>query len=95
MTLTHRGSAAVRTPREVALGTLWALLLAASVVGGLIGGALAVRLVPAEQPLTALAAVPAPTFDSVGFRAEERRGLPAPTFDAPGYRSEEHQPLVP
>jgi hypothetical protein len=85
MTIAQRSSTAIQTPRSIALGTLAGLVLLAGLVGGLVGGGLAVRLAPAAAaPITVRA--PLPTFDAAAFRAEERLVSRRRTSRPPGAR---------
>ena len=72
-----------------------ALALAIAFVAGVVSSVL-VRL-PVDTGRIAAMPAPAPTFDAVRFRAEEREPLgiavPSPTFDAVLFRAEERQPL--
>jgi hypothetical protein len=78
-------------PRPSALAAIVLATATVSFVAGL--GAAQVHL-----PAIGQGVAPAPTFDAVRFRAEEREPLfptPAPTFDAVRFRAEEREPLFP
>lgn len=94
MTLAHHEAATIHPTLAVPVRTLAALLIAASLAGGVVGGAIALRIEPAARsPIEALA-TPS-SFDVPAFRAQERRewqGL-LPSFDPVRFRAEERQAL--
>jgi hypothetical protein len=94
MTLARHEAATIRPALAVPVRTLAALLIAASLAGGLVGGTIALGIEPAvRSPIEALA-TPS-SFDVPAFRAQERREwqTPLPSFDAVRFRAEERQAL--
>jgi len=77
--------------------SLAALVGGALLAGSIFGAVFAWQMNPSNTSEASSVSGPLATFDSVGFRAEERALLanPQATFDAVRFRAEEREPLHP